>query len=154
MIVDLAVQGKKIGVTANSHKVIGELLAKAADVAEKRGALVRIGQLSSRAQPTFSDAIHHKTNDEARDSPREWLRRCGRRHHLVMGKGRHDGKRRLLVHRRSRADVFSRRRGGGTLSRQLGVAGRSPGSWSSRFRVHILQGPNARCWVISWEANG
>ena len=68
MIVDLAMQGKKIGVTANSHKVIGELLAKAAANAEKRGGLVRIGQLSSRAAPTFSDAIHLKTNDEARDS--------------------------------------------------------------------------------------
>ena len=30
MIVDLVEQGKRIGVTANSHKVIGELLAKAA----------------------------------------------------------------------------------------------------------------------------
>ena len=61
MIVDLAMQGKKIGVTANSHKVIGELLAKAAANAEKRGGVVRIGQLSSRAEPTFSDAIHLKT---------------------------------------------------------------------------------------------
>ena len=36
MIVDLVEQGKRIGVTANSHKVIGELLAKAAEAAEKR----------------------------------------------------------------------------------------------------------------------
>ena len=68
MIVNLAAQGKKIGVTANSHKVIGELLAKAADAAEKRDVLVRIGQLASRAEPTFGDAIHIKTNEEVRDS--------------------------------------------------------------------------------------
>ena len=64
MIVDLAMAGKKIGVTANSHKVIGELLAKAADVAEKRGIPVRIGQLSSRGEPTFREAIHLTKNEE------------------------------------------------------------------------------------------
>ena len=64
MIVDLVERGKRIGVTANSHKVIGELLAKAAEAAEKRGVPVRIGQRSSSA-PTFEDAILLKDNPAA-----------------------------------------------------------------------------------------
>ena len=57
MIVDLAVEGRRVGVTANSHKVIGELLAKVAEVATNRGVAVRIGQRSTE-EPTFGDAIH------------------------------------------------------------------------------------------------
>ena len=67
MIVDLVEQGKRIGVTANSHKVIGELLAKAAEAAEKRGIPVRIGQRSS-SEPTFGDAILLKDNPAALDA--------------------------------------------------------------------------------------
>ena len=66
MIVDLVEQGKKVGVTANSHKVIGELLAKAAGVADERGVKVRIGQRSDD-EPAFIDAIHLKNNDAPRD---------------------------------------------------------------------------------------
>ena len=62
MIVDLVEQGKKVGVTANSHKVIGELLAKAAGVAEERGVRVRIGQRSTD-EPAFTDAIPLNTNE-------------------------------------------------------------------------------------------
>lgn len=68
MIVDLVGQGKKVGVTANSHKVIGELLAKAADVAARRHVDVRIGQRSSVDRPTFRGATHLKKNEEARDA--------------------------------------------------------------------------------------
>ena len=53
--------------TANSHKVIGELLAKAAEAAEKRGIPVRIGQRSS-SEPTFGDAILLKDNPAALDA--------------------------------------------------------------------------------------
>ena len=67
MIVDLVEQGEKIGVTANSHKVIGELLAKVAQVAEERDVRVRIGQRSDD-EPTFSGAVHMENNDAARDS--------------------------------------------------------------------------------------
>ena len=67
MIVDLAERGKRIGVTANSHKVIGELLAKAAEAAEKRGVPVKIGQRSS-SDPTFGDAILLKDNPAALDA--------------------------------------------------------------------------------------
>ena len=69
MIVGLAVEGKRVGVTANSHKVIGELLAKVADSAANRGVTVRIGQRSTE-EPTFGDAVHLKSNDAARDSLR------------------------------------------------------------------------------------
>ena len=44
MIVDLVGAGKRVGVTANSHKVIGELLEKTARVAREREVPVRIGQ--------------------------------------------------------------------------------------------------------------
>ncbi len=67
MIVDLAVAGKRVGVTANSHKVIGELLAKVADSAADWGVTVRIGQRSTE-EPTFGDAVHLKSNDAARNS--------------------------------------------------------------------------------------
>ena len=67
MIVDLVEQGKRIGVTANSHKVIGELLAKAAEAAEKRRVRVRIGQRAS-GEPTFGDAILLKDNPAALDA--------------------------------------------------------------------------------------
>ena len=67
MIVDLVEQGKRIGVTANSHKVIGELLAKAAEAAEKRRVRVRIGQRAS-GEPTFGDAMLLKDNPAALDA--------------------------------------------------------------------------------------
>ena len=68
MIVDLVAAGKRVGVTANSHKVIGELLEKAAKVASDRGAAVRIGQRSGDAGPSYGDAIQLTSNDEARDA--------------------------------------------------------------------------------------
>ena len=69
MIVDLVVKGRRVGVTANSHKVIGELLAKIAEASAKRGVVVRIGQRATE-DPTFSDAVHLKDNDAARDALR------------------------------------------------------------------------------------
>ena len=67
MIVDCAVLGRRIGVTANSHKVIGELLDKVARVAGRRGAAVAIGQRSD-AEPTFTGAVHLRSNKAARDA--------------------------------------------------------------------------------------
>ncbi len=46
LIVDLVQAGKSVGVTAGSHKVFGELLAKVAREAETRGVQLRIGQRS------------------------------------------------------------------------------------------------------------
>jgi predicted RecB family nuclease len=57
MIVELVADGRKVGVAANSHKVIGKVLdevAKAAAELAARGALrrpVRIGQKPKKAQP-------------------------------------------------------------------------------------------------------
>ena len=67
MIVDLVEKGWRVGVTANSHKVIGELLTKVAVAADERDGRVRIGQRSND-EPTFVDAVRMKTNEEARDS--------------------------------------------------------------------------------------
>ena len=69
MIVDMVVEGRRVGVTANSHKVIGEFLAKVAEAAANRGVAVRIGQRATE-EPTFSDAVHLKNNDAARDALR------------------------------------------------------------------------------------
>ena len=67
MVVDLVNEGWRVGVTANSHKVIGELLAKVAEAADERGVRVRTGQRSND-EPTFGGAIHLENNDAARDS--------------------------------------------------------------------------------------
>ena len=67
MIVDLVAARKRVGATANSHKVIGELLAKVARIAHQRGVRVAIGQRSND-EPTYTDAKHLKKNEEARDA--------------------------------------------------------------------------------------
>ncbi len=67
MIADLVAVGKRIGVTANSHKVIGELLAKVARVANERSIDVTIGQRSND-EPAYAEAEHLKDNDAARNA--------------------------------------------------------------------------------------
>ena len=67
MIVDLVAAGKRVGVTANSHKVIGELLEKTAGVAQERGVQVAIGQRPGRDGLTYAKAIHLRDNVAARD---------------------------------------------------------------------------------------
>ena len=67
MIVDLVAAGKRVGVTANSHKVIGELLTKAAREAEQRGVEVNIGQRTND-EPTCEDARPLKDPGAARDA--------------------------------------------------------------------------------------
>ncbi len=68
MIVDLVAAGKRVGVTANSHKVIGELLEKAARVADERGVPIAIGQRAGEDGPAYEDAEHLANNDQARDA--------------------------------------------------------------------------------------
>ena len=65
MIVDLVAAGKRIGVTANSHKVIGELLAKVDTVARARNVPVTIGQRAPE-DAAYPDAIQ-LTNDAVRE---------------------------------------------------------------------------------------
>ena len=64
MIVDLVEAGKRVGVTANSHKVIGELLEKTARVAETRGIDVTIGQRTND-EPASESFQHLKSTDDA-----------------------------------------------------------------------------------------
>ena len=66
MIVDLVEQGRRVGVTANSHQVIGELLAKVARVAHERDVEANIGQRSNDT-PTFDRAVQ-LDNEAARDA--------------------------------------------------------------------------------------
>ena len=67
MVVDLASKGKRIGITANSHKVIGELLTKVADKASAFGVNVVIGQ-RTRAEPARAQFTHLATNQEAQEA--------------------------------------------------------------------------------------
>lgn len=66
MIVDLVAAGKRVAVTANSHKVIGELLEKTATIASDRGVSVAIGQRANDDEPAYAAATHLKDNDAAR----------------------------------------------------------------------------------------
>ncbi len=52
VIVDLARRGKRVGVVANSHKVIGKVLDEVATAAVEAGVPVRIGQKPKGGQPT------------------------------------------------------------------------------------------------------
>jgi uncharacterized protein len=54
--VELVLRGMKVGVTANSHKVIGHLLDLVAERAEARGVAVEIGQKADAAGDCTSDA--------------------------------------------------------------------------------------------------
>ena len=65
MIVDLVEGGYRVGVTANSHKVIGELLSKVERAADERDVVVEIGQRSNDA-PAYAGALHLASNAEAR----------------------------------------------------------------------------------------
>jgi uncharacterized protein len=68
MIVDLVNAGKRVGVTANSHKVIGELLEKTATAARGRGIDVAIGQRTPQGyEPSHRDAVLLPSNEAARD---------------------------------------------------------------------------------------
>ena len=67
MIVDLVAAGKRVGVTANSHRVIGELLEKTAGVAQEGRVRIAIGQRPGRDGLTYTEAIHLKSNAAARD---------------------------------------------------------------------------------------
>ena len=66
MIADLVAAGMRVGVTANSHKVIGELLEKTANVAQERGPGIAIGQRADKGGPAYREAIHLKSTDAAR----------------------------------------------------------------------------------------
>ncbi len=69
LIVDLVGRGCRVGVTANSHKVIGNLLDKVAKAAEARGSAVRIGQKPATDEdPTCDAARPLKDNGALRDA--------------------------------------------------------------------------------------
>ncbi|MDE2863211.1 MAG: AAA domain-containing protein, partial [Chloroflexota bacterium] len=65
IIVDLVAAGKRVGVTANSHKVIGELLAKVVRAAEKRALALQIVQRTSAEEAP--DGIRPLASQQAVD---------------------------------------------------------------------------------------
>ena len=56
VVVELVRLGRKVGVTANSHRVIGHLLDSVAERARERGIAVKIGQRTDRSGDCTSDA--------------------------------------------------------------------------------------------------
>ncbi|HYM82824.1 MAG TPA: DEAD/DEAH box helicase, partial [Candidatus Dormibacteraeota bacterium] len=66
-VVDLVESGRQVGVTANSHKVIGHLLDTIAVKARERGVEVRIGQKPGTGEECTSEhARCLRTNDDVR----------------------------------------------------------------------------------------
>jgi predicted RecB family nuclease len=64
MIVDLVAAGRRIAVTANSHRVIGNMLDAVAAAATKRGIQVRVGQKPEAGEPcTGNTAVSYADND-------------------------------------------------------------------------------------------
>jgi uncharacterized protein len=64
MVLALVAAGRKVGVTANSHKVIGNFLDKIAELTPK-GVTVRIGQKpETNGEPTCAVALCFKTNTD------------------------------------------------------------------------------------------
>ena len=69
MIVALVRDGRRVGVTANSHKVIGNALDKIHEAAREAGVTVRIGQKASADEPpTCTEARPLASNAAARDA--------------------------------------------------------------------------------------
>jgi uncharacterized protein len=69
MIAALVASGKRVGVTANSHKVIGQLLEMAAAAARSAGMAMEIGQRPQQDEPcTYRAARSLDSNEEARDA--------------------------------------------------------------------------------------
>ncbi len=65
MIVELVKAGKRVGVTATGHKVIGNLLDEVARAAVEQGVSVRIGQKPGRDDdPTCSAAACYRENED------------------------------------------------------------------------------------------
>lgn len=68
LILDLVAAGKRVGVTANSHKVVGELLGKVTRDARARGVPVAIGQKArADGDDVGEGAVFLEKNEHARD---------------------------------------------------------------------------------------
>ncbi|MEO8208530.1 MAG: TM0106 family RecB-like putative nuclease [Chloroflexota bacterium] len=69
MILDLVAAGRRVGVTAQSHRVIANALESIAKAAAEEGQSVRIGQKTDGAEltPDWTDITQLGSNDDARD---------------------------------------------------------------------------------------
>lgn len=67
LIVDLVADGRRVGVTANSHKVIAQILDKTAQAARARDVPVAIGQRARNETDVAEDAEFLEKNEFARD---------------------------------------------------------------------------------------
>jgi predicted RecB family nuclease len=63
VIVDLVESGRRVGITANSHKVIDNLLGEVCKVAETRGVPLRAMHKISNADQKTLDAVKYVTNN-------------------------------------------------------------------------------------------
>ncbi|MBV9933770.1 MAG: TM0106 family RecB-like putative nuclease, partial [Actinobacteria bacterium] len=64
VIVDLVRQGKRVGITANSHAVIGQLLCQVADEADRAGIDLRAMQKADEEDACGHPLVQRASNDE------------------------------------------------------------------------------------------
>ena len=153
MIVDLVEAGKRVGVTANSHKVIGELLEKTARAADARGPKpqdrpAHERQARLRRLPASGEHRRRLRQPDGRTPGRGW------RNYLALGerKGARRGGRAL--HRRGGPDVAGRRPGRRALRRQPAAAGRPTAAETSRCKGPIHPARIVRYWRMCSTTRG
>jgi predicted RecB family nuclease len=123
MIVELVRSGKKVGVTATSHKVIRNLLSA---VTKVPGATVSAGHLPSKKEPPpqTEGITNLESNDKAFAAMSSGGHFGAGRHRLDVGAARVRGARRCSLCRRGRTDVSGECRGGISGREEPGVPGR------------------------------
>ena len=126
MILALVAAGRTVGVTANSHKVIGHVLDAVHDAAVASGTRVAIGQKPGEdEEPTcpHAEALRQPADIAAALATRRL--QVGRRHGVAVVRPRDGGERRRPPRRRGRA-IQPRQHGGRLRGRSLPrPAGRS-----------------------------
>ena len=117
--------GKRVGVTATSHKVIRNLLETVRDEAAKKGQRIRLGH-KVRDDDDETDAGIEAVPRQCRCGRRgDRDRRRARRHRLALGAREVRGRGRRPVRRRSRPDVARQHAGRLPGRAQPGAARRS-----------------------------
>ena len=146
MIVELVRQGKRVGITALSHKVIRKLLDEAVKAAAEEQVSLRCVVKVSEAEPATGRLRHQGDGRQRRRALGARRRRgSGRRGHRLAMVSRGDGRGgRRAVHRRGWTD------GAGGCARRLsrgsqpGAAWAIPSSSSSRSRPRTPKAPTSR----------
>ena len=111
MVVRLAASGRKVGISANSHKVIGNFLKNIEDAAAEAGVPIRCIQKITEDDQAVDDDRVTITKDNDRDAGRHRERRLRRRcrDRLAVGAEQERRAARRAVRRRGGPDVARQR---------------------------------------------